>query len=477
MKRREFLSTGAAFGAAFAGTALASLAMPGAVDAFGTGGGIDILEGLDIIERGKERNTAPVIRKEIAGNPRSVFLFMTDVRAERDARGFFSGAREQLFEAGQTLAPLVFEKGASRGGSTVLCPNFTTVEDVVADHTSGVITSPDFVAGFTEGLRALGNRNAIVSSRGASIVSHRKTGIYDAFDAHNIDFIESKYRRFADYDKRELFWHTVEDPVVWKRIPTIRPIGESDCLFVSMPKLKCHNLGLTTLSVKNLQGSVPTGHGQYCTQWSALEYMCRESYGIDFKRDFLADYYQNVEQGFLRHRADGYKHWDFENAYPAYEKKGGWEAFGKIRNKPKEILSFMEGIPDNLMWDELWCQRALDAASVITPQINIVEGIIGRDGSGFRIGRDELTNVVVIGCSMFEVDAVASYIMGHDPRELYYTRIANERGLGECDPTKISINVIGPSGISPVRSLADIRRYRLGVNMHNRQEDLERLFW
>lgn len=478
MNRRGFIETGARFGAAFAGTALAEFAMPGAVDAIGTSGGIDILEGLDIVERGKAKNKRPLIRPEIANNPRAVFIIETHVDATRDNRDYFYDAREQLFQTGRDTARKLFVAGSALGGSTAICPNFCTVEKSVASPVSGIMTSPDFIAGFVEALRALGNTNSLVCTRGATVGIHRTTGIYDAFDAHNIDFIEGKYQSFRDYDeKKELNWHRVDNPVVWKNIPTVRPLCDKDCLFISMPKLKSHNLGITTLSVKNHQGMVPTGYGGFCTQWAALEYICTEASGMHFERDFVKDYFQNVEAGFLKHRAAGFKYWDFEKAYPAYEKKGGWEAFKKIKDDPKKVVEFTREIPENLMWDEMWCQRALDAASAIHPHINIVEGIIGRDGSGFRIGRDELCNVIILGISPFEVDAVATYLMGHDPNEVYYTRIAKERGLGECDFRKISVFRIGDKGIEPVKDITSLKRHRLGVILHQRQSDAERLFF
>ena len=318
------------------------------------------------------------------------------------------------------------------------------------------------------------------------------TGIYDVFDRYNIQLIEAKYKRFAHYRKKDLNWHRVQrEPMVWKNIPTYRPIGDEDNIFINMPKLKCHNLGLTTLSIKNIQGTVPTGYGHYCNGWAAMELLCKRSYNVDFNRNFVKNYYMNVEQAFLKHSAAGFKYWDYEDTYKIYQAKGGWEVFRKIKDDPDKIREFMSGIPQDgskgsvqrgnlprtLMWDEQWCQRAIDSAFSIKPYINIIEGIIGRDGSGFDVGRDELCNVIVVGLSMLEVDAVGTWIMGHDPKNLFYTRIGKERGLGECDPDKIDIYRIGENVIEPVKNLSEIKRYRLGVNLHTWEETGKRLFW
>ena len=48
---------------------------------------------------------------------------------------------------------------------------------------------------------------------------------------------------------------------------------------------------------------------------------------------------------------------------------------------------------------------------------------------------------------MVSVDAVTSWLMGHDPRELGYLRIANERGLGENDIEKIPLYTLDEKGI------------------------------
>ncbi len=493
MKRRDFLLKSASTASALAGAGLFDYAMPMPADAANTGGGLGIAEALEIIARGKRGNMRLEIRPEIRDNPRAVFLIETRVDAVPDERGFFTSARPQLEEAGKRVAGAVFTKGREKGGSTVIIPNFTSVPDKVANPTVGIITSPDFIAGFIEGLHALGNANTIVGERGGSVDSRRKSGVYDIFDSRGIRLIEANYKRFADYDRREMNWHRVPGkPMVWRTVPTIRPVGDKDCFFINMPKLKCHNLGLTTLSVKNLQGTTPTGYGHFCNRWPTIEYLARYSYETDFDRVFVADYYQNVEHEFLKHRAAGFKHWDIENAYPAYEKKGGWDAFRKVirgmnraRARTPEakefvdrIRNFMDGIHNNLMYDETWCQRAWDCASAVDSDINIIEGVIGRDGSGFDLGTDYLVNYVVVGRSKLETDSVASYIMGQNPLELFYTRIGNERGFGENDPGKIAIYWIRENGeIEPLKSLTQIRRAKLGVNLHSWSGKGELMFW
>jgi uncharacterized protein (DUF362 family) len=477
MDRRAFVKKSTAGSAVLAGMAMLGYTATD-VEAFSSGGGIGIEEGLYLLDKGKEKNKMPEIRPEILNNPRAVFLIETRIEARRSEYGYFSEARSQIRKTAKDIAKLVLVPGSRKGGSTLILPNLTWVPDKVNYPTVGTNTSHDFIVGFTEGLRELGNTNVITTARGSNVIDHRKSGLYAVLDSIGLPLIEAKYLEFAHYSNNELNWHKVPDPVVWKNVPTTRPIGDPDNFFINMPKMKSHNLGLCTLSTKNRQGGVPSGYGHFCNKWHEMEYLCRSMYNIDFDRDFVPNYYQNIESRFLKHRAEGFKHWDYEKLYPVYEKKGGWETFRKIKNDPDKVKEFMADIPGPLMWDEQWSQRAIDSATAITPAINIVEGIIGRDGSGFDIGRDELCNIVMVGLSSPEVDAVGTYIMGHDPLQMPYLRIAKERGFGENDLRKIEVYMLREdNSIESIKNLAEIKRYRLGVNLHTWEETNERLFW
>jgi uncharacterized protein (DUF362 family) len=478
MERREFMKKAALSGAALAGLEFGKLAMPVDAGAYASGGGIGIEEIMDTLAAGKAKNLIPQIRPEILAKPRAVFLIQTRVRATPNWRGFFTDARPELMEIGKSTASTLFVKGTQKGGSTMVKPNFTNMylPDGTYNPACGMITSPDFVAGFIQGMRELGNTNIITGDRGSGALNHRQAGIYTIMDQYNIPVVEPMYEKFAHYTKNELNWNKVPNPVVWKSVPTYRPIGDPDNLFINMPKLKNHNLGLTTLSIKNLQGAVPTGYGHYCNRWSDLESLMKHSYMGDFDRDFVKNYYENVEAAFLKHRAAGFKYWDYEQLYSKYEAKGGWQAFRKVKDDLKARAEFTKDL-GSLMWDEMWTQRALDSARAVIPAINIVEGIIGRDGSGFDTGTDQLCNIIIVGLSKVEVDSVASWIMGHNPSILPYTRVAKELGMGECDIDKIEMNWIDRGTITPVKNVSEIRRYKLGVNLHTWAETGKRLFW
>jgi hypothetical protein len=81
----------------------------------------------------------------------------------------------------------------------------------------------------------------------------------------------------------------------------------------------------------------------------------------------------------------------------------------------------------------------VDTAQVIQPALNIVEGIVGREGTGFQRGRNRTLGLVVAGTNMVAVDSLVSYMMGFDPLQLVYTRLAAQAGLGENDVNKLNI--------------------------------------
>lgn len=478
MKRREFM-TKAAVGAG----SLAALSMYEILErdayALSTSGGMGVEEAAQIVDRNKERNTYPEIRPEIRNNPRAVFIIETHVDARKDESGHFTEAWPQLQNEGSRISRLLFTKGERRGGSTFIKPNFTYVPEHCYNRTTGVYSSPDFIVGMAHHLRDIGNTNIMTGQTASPAINHRLGRIYDAFDPAQVPLIEAGYARWTDYSKKEMNWRKTRNSLVWKEIPYFRPIGDPDNFLINIATLKCHLTGLTTLTVKNLQGCVPKGMGQFCTPVNNVEFQA-ENEGIDFYKHFHKDFFQRVEASFAKHRDAGFKRWDPNGDYDRYVEKGGYDAFRKAKKNRQALREFNNGI-GSLMQHEIWLQRGLDNADTLRPDINIIEGIIGLDGEELNrdaIGDDQLVNMVIAGCSPYETDAVGSWIMGHDPRELWYTRVAKERGLGECDPERIDIYFIRDNGeIEKVRRLSDIRRHPLGLNWARKANPEERLFW
>ncbi|MDP2984920.1 MAG: DUF362 domain-containing protein [Candidatus Latescibacter sp.] len=478
MDRREFIKKAAAGTGSLTALGMYEMFSPERAQAAASSGGMGVEEALAILGKGKEKNVPPEIRPEIRNNPRAVFLIETHVDARPDASGHFTEAVPQLASEGKRIAGELFVKGSKKGGSTFFKPNFTYVPEHCYNRTTGVYSSPDFIGGMAERLREIGNTNIMAGEGPTNAANHRNGGVYQAFDAHGIPMIEAGYAKFTDFKKEEVNWANTSGSLIWKRIPYFRPIRDKDTFLIDVSSLKCHLTGLTTLTVKNLQGCVPIGYGQFCTPWDSLEHNARRA-GIDFDRDFHPDFQERVEASFRKHLAAGFKRWDHTGSYQRYQDKGGWEAYRKVKKDPKALAEFMKGV-GVLMQHEMWLQRGLDNAAILMPQLNIIEGIIGLDGEELnrdKIGSDQLCNMVIAGLSPFEVDSVGCYYMGQDPREIWFTRVAKERGLGENDPSRIKIYWIRNGEIVPLKDLSEIKRHPLGLNWARLKDPSERLFF
>jgi uncharacterized protein (DUF362 family) len=84
----------------------------------------------------------------------------------------------------------------------------------------------------------------------------------------------------------------------------------------------------------------------------------------------------------------------------------------------------------------------------------VIEGIIGRDGTGFQRGANHPLGLVIAGVNMVAVDSVASYLIGFDPRSLVYLLVAAAAGLGTNDLTRLRVYEVENGTIAPCRNLA-----------------------
>ena len=483
MQRRDFLKKATLGAAGMSVVSMYEILDIQNAQAFPTSEGMGIEEGLYYVEQGKAKNTIPKVRSEILNNPRAVFLIETHVDAKKDEAGLFTEAVPQLHAEGKSVAERILVKGDVKGGSTFIKPNFTHVFPHDYNRTTGVYSSPDFIVGMTEHLRNIGNTNFIAGEGPTDAKVHRSGEVYKAFDPAGLRMIEAGYKRFEHFDKKELNWKKVKNSPVWKNIPFIRPVGDEDNFMINVSSMKCHFTALTTLTIKNLQGAVPKGYSQFCTSWIDTESRAKID-DIEFKRDFHKDYRQQVEALYVKHRNAGFKRWEYNvehnGNYPKYLELGGWDKFRKIKAGSDEFNEFKKEVGP-LMRQEMWIHRGLDAANAIRPDLNIIEGIIAVDGEELHrdaIGEHQLVNMVIVGVSPFEVDAVGSWIMGHDPKELWYTRIMKERGLGENDINNIDIYWIRDNGdIEPVKNIAKIKRHPIGLNWARKKDPSQRLFW
>lgn len=285
------------------------------------------------------------------------------------------------------------------GQTAVIKPN-VTVGEKYTDPDCGIGTHPGFVHGLADYLRAHGVR---------------PDGVYVLEDPRNTDDNEPRHWRGTGYDT------LAQEGGVKLRCPTTHTCVKKsvpqhqahatlnvsrlavgpDTVLINVPKLKTHNLAITTLCLKNLMGAVNVFDRHYCGQaWREIPAELRQD---DRPRDEWMD-----------ERVHG-------------------------------------------LWQEGLARRLNDTAKVIRPHLNIVEGIVGRDGTGFHRGRNHPLGLVIAGINMAAVDSVASYLMGFDPARLIYLRMAAEAGLGSNDLAALRVYVVADGAIAPCPDLAALR--------------------
>ena len=111
------------------------------------------------------------------------------------------------------------------------------------------------------------------------------------------------------------------------------------------------------------------------------------------------------------------------------------------------------------LWQAGLARRLIDLAQVVKPQLNIVEGVIARDGTGFNRGTNHALGLSIAGTNMVAVDSVASYLMGFDPQKLIYLKMAGEAGLGTNALERMKIYVVENGNIVPCRDIQSLRAH------------------
>ena len=106
-------------------------------------------------------------------------------------------------------------------------------------------------------------------------------------------------------------------------------------------------------------------------------------------------------------------------------------AFGGLL---KEIRHYAHEFIHEVMVDLLTMQRELH------PHVfAVMDGTVCGDGAGPRTMEPVIGNLILASADQVAIDAVAARIMGFDPLEIPYLRMAAERGYGVADPKDIEL--------------------------------------
>jgi uncharacterized protein (DUF362 family) len=286
------------------------------------------------------------------------------------------------------------------GEKAVIKPNLT-VPQRTADPESGITTHPAFLRGVVEYLHAHGAR---------------PDQVYLLEDPYNSDDNEPRHWRGTGFlelaDQTGLKLRTpktytcvkmaVPRPLAHPVLNVSRLAVAPDIVLFNVPKLKTHNLGITTLCLKNLMGAVNACDRHYCAQaWAEMP--------------------------------------------------------GEIRARDRVARHEWMDAATHEVWQAGLARRLADTAQVVRPALNLIEGVVAREGTGFQRGSNRPAGLAIAGVNMVAVDSVASYLMGFDPDRLIYLQVAARAGLGTHHLSKLHVYLVQDGEIAPCRDLDAVR--------------------
>ena len=301
-------------------------------------------------------------------HPNAVYLARSPINR---ADAPFATYRELAY---RTLAALQVPLPAA--GTILLKPNAT----VLYPPEKRVITHPGFVAGLLDALRDQGvpaERMVVADGQSGENPTAGHTWELCGYRA----MTEERGVRLAEMNTDEDFRVVeVANGAVYECYPLYREV--TDCaFFFNVPLAKCHNLGCTTLSIKNLMGVIAKPERHLCAIQAVDE-------------PFDEDLWRLTESG----------------------------------------LSFFEDRFYHKLCDLLVALRGLGM-----PRLSVVDGLVGRDGTAFNEGANYPLGWALAGVNEVHVDSVATYLMGLDPQATPYLQFAHARGLGAIDPEEIEV--------------------------------------
>jgi uncharacterized protein (DUF362 family) len=261
-------------------------------------------------------------------------------------------------------------------GTILLKPNATVL--FPADRR--VITHPGFVAGMLEALREKGVENErllLAEGQSGEQPQNGHTWQSSGYQA----MIDEQQVRLSVLNNVERTPVEVPGGVVYQRLEMIAKDVADCAFFFNVPLAKCHNLGCTTLSIKNLMGILDRPERHFCN---------------------VQEVDKPFEEGIWRLTESGYSL--FEDRF-----------YHKL------------------------CDTVAALRSLGMPRLCMVDGVVGRDGTAFNEGKNYPLGWTLLGDNEVHVDAVATYLMGMDPEQTPYLQFAAQRELGSNKIEEIEV--------------------------------------
>jgi hypothetical protein len=375
--RRQFLKTAAAAGA------------------------LGLIEGRDAL--GRPLDTAYFgLNDFIETHPDAVFVLRTSVDVKTNTQAI----KDVGYNLGKTL--FVSKAGPEDGfpvtANVALKPNITqwSSSQNLSGTTMGIQTDPYFVEGIIASLTDLTIPAADIYIRDANFFADQQCGKWyvDLATRTGIN-LKQLPQIGAGMSAADIQWTDVPGGVWFKRIPHIWPFNSPGSPLINIAKLKSHSMGMTLCS-KNLQGTNASPYVRHCYAWgSAIS-------GVD-PGDVQTDAFTTIKANYDSDKA----------SIPRWLTLDGDSGSGSAGG----------------LWMETHTSRCLDNNSVLSPLLNIIEGVYGREGpfvagpgpGGY--GVDIMANVVIFGKNSRHVDNIGVYLAGHEPGDFGLFHIARARGL------------------------------------------------
>ena len=281
-------------------------------------------------------------------------------------------------------------------GKILLKPNAT----VLYPPEKRIVTHPGFLAGMVDALVEAGvgaERLAVGDGQSGEQPDHGHTW-------KGAGYAQMAARRGVSLlalNEAESRSVAVPGGVVYEAYPIYREV--TDCaFFFNVPLAKCHNLGCTTLAVKNLMGILARPERHLCT---------------------VQEVDKPLEEGIWRLTESG--------------------------------LSVFEDRFYHKLCDLVAALRALNI-----PRLCVVDGLIGRDGTAFNEGENHPLGWTLMGENEVHVDAVGTYLMGLDPAVTPYLAFAADRGLGTNRIEEIDVVDLASGAVLDMEALKAVRSKR-----------------
>jgi uncharacterized protein (DUF362 family) len=227
--------------------------------------------------------------------------------------------------------------------------------------------------------------------------------------------------RFFDINRDETVWDHIELSGIDGTTRSARlskTIADAD-FRVSLALAKTHVTSILTLSLKNMLSSIhPSdrilmhgyagGNGYTGWKTAVVEFL---------KQDNLLVQQLTRLAGRVR-RA--------QYALQGKYQPGAWE-----RLKPKE-LAYLKSV-------DAMNRNLVALAKRVKPHLAVVDGFVGMHREGPRHGTPIKLGTVIAGTDAVAVDAVATAVMGFDPRSIGYLVYAQAAGLGTANLDAITV--------------------------------------